>query len=64
MKEKDVLKVYPIEKNDFWDYNNENFFNRKDVETLKQMIKIVNPESELANTHWASFKIEGAGVKK
>ena len=64
MISKDSLKIYPTTTNDFFDYNKDKFFNRKDIGLFKQMIKIVNPESELANTHWASFKIEGSGIKK
>ena len=62
--EKDSLKIFPIRKDQFWQHNQDKFFNRQDIALLKQMIKILNPESELANTHWASFEIEGAGVMK
>jgi len=37
---------------------------RQDAELLKRIIKIVNPESKLGNTHWASFKVDGAGIVK
>jgi hypothetical protein len=47
-----------------WPNIKDQYFSRKDIGTLKSMIKIVNPESKLANTHWSSFKIEGAGVFK
>ena len=49
---------------EIWNKNKDRWFNRQSIGILKQMIKISNPESKLANTHWASFKIEGAGVKK
>ena len=47
-----------------WPSIKDQYFSRKDIKILQSMIKIVNPESELANTHWASFKIGGAGVFK
>ena len=40
------------------------FFNRQSIGILKQMIKIANPESKLAKTHWASFEIGNSGVMK
>ena len=60
----DSLTVEVLNERSPWENIKDKFFNRQSIGILKQMIKISNPESKLANTHWASFKIEGAGVKK
>ena len=47
-----------------WKNIGEQFFNRQSINTIKSMIKLINPESKLVNTHWASFPIMGAGIYK
>ena len=59
-----IVKAEASSGRSVWPNIKDQYFSRKDIGTLKSMIKIVNPESKLANTHWSSFKIEGAGVFK
>ena len=47
-----------------WQNISKQFFNRQSINTIKSMIKIINPESKLVKAHWASFPITGAGVYK
>ena len=47
-----------------WKNIGKQFFNRQSINTIKSMVKIINPESKLVKAHWASFPITGAGIFK
>jgi len=59
-----MVEVLNDQGNRIWDNIKDQFFNRQSIGILKQMIKIANPESKLAKTHWASFEIGNSGVFK
>jgi len=60
----DSLMVEVLNERSVWENIKDQFFNRQSIGILKQMIEIINPESKLAKTHWASFEIGNSGIQK
>ena len=60
----DAVNIETLNDSSVWQNINNQFFNRQSINTIKSMIKIINPESKLVKAHWASFPITGAGVYK